>query len=186
MSALAFYRAASKGAATFALPEGLVRDGYALRDETEHDLPFLQGLYATTRQIEMATIADWSDVQKRMFLAQQFVAQRAHYRTRIAGCRFMVIEHYGVPIGRLYLRLRKTQIHVVDIALLPDTRGSGLGTAILQAVIDSAKASECRVSLVVERGNPAFNLYRRLGFEPLEETDTHIELDYNSAKSVTS
>lgn len=162
--------------ATFALPIGLARDGYALREESDSDLPFLQALYATTRQVEMAVISAWSDMQKLAFLAQQFRAQREHYRTRIADCRFAVIERRGTPMGRLYLQTRATHVHVVDITLLTEARGRGLGTAILQAVIDTAHAGGYGVSLVVERGNPALHLYQRLGFTPLHETDLHIEL----------
>lgn len=163
--------------ATFALPAGLVRNGYALRDENDRDVLFLQILYATTRQTEMAAISGWGMAQKQLFLAQQFAAQRSHFRTRIAGCRFMVIERHGLPIGRLYLQPCKSRIHVVDIALLPEARGNGLGTAILQAVIDWATVDEHRVSLVVERGNPAFNLYRRLDFVLVRETEMYMELE---------
>lgn len=164
--------------AAFALPASLAADGYALRDECDDDVPFLRALYATTRQAEMAAAAGWSDVQKLAFLAQQFAAQRADYRTRIADCRFAVIERDGTPIGRLYLQRRVAHLHIVDITLLPVVRGRGLGSAILQAVIERARTVGYGVGLVAERGNPALNLYRRLGFIALDETDLHVELKY--------
>ena len=61
--------------------------------------------------------------KKQAFLASQFQAQRQHYRNTIEGCAFDIIEHRGQPAGRLYLDVRQTQLHIVDIALLPEWRG---------------------------------------------------------------
>jgi ribosomal protein S18 acetylase RimI-like enzyme len=75
-----------------------------------------------------------------------------------------VIERAGEALGRLYLARWKSEHRIVDIALLPAHRGSGLGTALLTDLLDEAAAVGKAVSIHVEKFNPAMSLYRRLGF----------------------
>ena len=147
----------------FSLPAALSSQGYALRRESEADIPFLMRLYASTREQELAPIP-WSGEQKQAFLASQFQAQRRHYYKYIPHCAFDVIECNGTPVGRFYLEQQQTQLHIVDIALMPDSRGQGLGTAIMQALQAQAAAQGKGVGIFVEKFNPALRLYRRLGF----------------------
>ncbi len=166
----------------FTLPAALLRDGYALRPETDADIPFLKRLYASTREDELAQTG-WPDAQKHAFLEHQFAAQRSHYRTYIAGCAFDLLEHNGEPVGRLYLEERAARLHIVDIALMPQSRGSGLGTAILQGVIDAARAQGKAVGIFVETFNPALRLYQRLGFRQFGEQGVYLEMEWRDGVS---
>jgi ribosomal protein S18 acetylase RimI-like enzyme len=161
----------------FALPAALLSQGLALRPETEADIPFLLRLYASTREEELAPVP-WSAEQKLLFLASQFQAQRQHYRTYFADCAFAVIERCGEPIGRLYLQARRTQLHIVDIALLPDWRRRGIGTAILEALQAAARAARKGVGIMVEKFNPALRLYRRLGFTAIADHEVYLEMEW--------
>jgi len=147
----------------FSLPAALSSAGYALRPETDGDVPFLMRLYASTREDELALVG-WSAAQKEAFLSSQFAAQRHHYRTALTGCCSAILEHDGAAVGRLYLQARQTQIHIVDIALLPACRNRGLGAAILRALQAAAAADGRSIGLMVATFNPALRLYRRLGF----------------------
>ena len=62
---------------------------------------------------------------------------------------------------------------MVDIALLPDWRGRGVGTALTQPVIAEARAAGKTVSISVEKHNPAERLYRRLGFREVADEGVH-------------
>ena len=161
----------------FTLPAALLSQGYALRPETDDDIPFLMRLYASTREDELAP-APWSTEQKQAFLASQFQAQRYHYRTYFPGCAFDVIERRGGPAGRLYLDVRASRLHIVDIALLPEWRGQGLGTAILEALQSSARAGGRGVDIFVEKFNPALRLYRRLGFTDVADHEVYLEMEW--------
>jgi len=162
----------------FQLPAALLSEGFALRPETDGDLSFLMRLYASTREEELA-VTGWSPEQKQAFLASQFQAQRHHYRTYIENCRFEVLECRDEAAGRLYLETRATQLHIVDIALLPAWRGKGIGTAILEALIDTARRSGRGVGIFVEKFNPALRLYRRLGFTDIRDDGIYLELERN-------
>lgn len=142
-------------------------EGVTVRPETEADATWLLAIYASTRAHEMALV-DWTDAQKQDFLRMQFDAQHRYYTSAYPGATFDLIERHGQPIGRLYLHERDADVRIVDIALLPEARGQGIGTALLRDVIARAEARARRVSIHVEHDNPARRLYERLGFRPVE------------------
>jgi GNAT superfamily N-acetyltransferase len=164
-------------AASFRLPAALVADGFALRPERDDDdKPFLLALYGSTRADELAQ-TPWSDEQKAAFLAMQFAAQRRHYRAHMPDAVWLVLEHAGEPIGRLYLEDRGERLHVVDISLVPAWRGRGLGGRIFARLIETAEAAGLGVGIFVEKFNPALRLYRRLGFVEVGDTGVYLEME---------
>ncbi|MCK7594967.1 GNAT family N-acetyltransferase [Pseudomarimonas salicorniae] len=134
-----------------------------MRDEREADLSFLQALYASTRTEELAPVP-WTADEKSRFLLQQFHLQRHHYRTHYAEAGFWLLVSSLGPHGRIYVHCSPGELRLMDIALMPDQRGRGIGTALIRALQGEARASGRRIGLHVEPGNPALDLYRRLGF----------------------
>lgn len=161
----------------FTLSAALLAQGFVLRPETEADIPFLLQLFASTREEELASWP-WSAEQKAAFLAQQFQAQRYHYRNFIAGCTFDVIEHNGKPAGRLYLQAQPSCLHIVDVALLPAWRGHGLGAALLEGLQAAGRVRGKGVSTFVEKFNPALRLYRRFGFAEIADHGVYLEMEW--------
>lgn len=142
--------------------------GVSCRPAEDADLPLLAETYASTRREEVAATG-WPQEIQAAFLAQQFEAQHQHYRTHYTGAEWLVIERNGEPVGRLYLDEWERELRLVDIALLPPARGSGIGTALLEDLMAAAAAKGKRLSIHVEQTNPAMQLYRRLGFEKADE-----------------
>lgn len=140
-----------------------------LREATDADYDFMRRLYHAVREEEMKQFP-FTDVQKVVFLNEQFAAQFEHYRIHYPSCERNIVELDGQPIGRLWIDEWKDQIRVVDIAFMPDHRGGGIGTRLLQGVLDRGAAAGKPVSIHVERFNPALRLYERLGFQ---EVDTN-------------
>lgn len=130
------------------------------------DADFLCDLYADTRADEMAAV-DWPAEQKQAFLRMQFDAQHRHYQQYYPNAAFDIILLAGRPIGRLYLDRWATEFRIVDIALVPEHRKRGIGTAFLQAIHAEAQRAGLPVTIHVEQFNPALRLYQRLGFEPV-------------------
>ena len=159
----------------FTLPATLLSDGFSLRPETDADVPFLMALFASTREEEFAQVP-WPPEQKSAFLAMQFNAQRTHYRTYMPDADWIVVQHQGSPIGRIYLHWTPDAVDLVDIALTPAFRGRGLGTTILTALLALADSVGRPICLFVERFNPAFRLYGRLGFVEFAEGDVYLEM----------
>jgi GNAT superfamily N-acetyltransferase len=166
------------------LPFGWLRAaaaGLTFRPITDADLPFLERVYGSTRMDELA-LTDWSDAQKAAFITMQFSAQHAHYQKHYVGSDFLVIERRGEGIGRLYLARWKAEHRIVDIALLPDHRGGGVGTALLTDLLDEAAAAGKAVTIHVEKFNPAMSLYRRLGFVAAGEEGAYDLMRWQSAQ----
>ena len=135
---------------------------------SDADMPFLRQLYRSTREDELE-ITGWSEEQKQAFVDMQFRAQHRHYQKHYPDALWLIIEQAGQPVGRLYLE-RWTQEHrIIDIALLPQVRGHGIGGAILLDLHDEAENDGKAVSIHVEKINPAMSLYRRLGYETIED-----------------
>ena len=142
--------------------------GIRLRPITAADDGFLCALYSSTRTEELAAVP-WSTEEKRAFLEMQFRAQSVHYATHYADSDFRIIERDGQPVGRLYLARWPDQVRIVDIALLPEHRSRGIGSALLKDILAEAAASSLPVSIHVENFNPAMRLYERLGFRKISE-----------------
>ena len=137
------------------------------------DEEFLYGVYASTRQEELAQTG-WGEAQKEAFLRQQFEAQSRYYREHYSEASFDVILSGGRPIGRLYVARWPEEIRIVDIALLPEYRGAGVGTALLGNLISESEASAKPLSIHVERYNRALRLYWRLGFREVEDKGVYL------------
>ena len=71
--------------------------------------------------------------------------------------------------ARLYVDRRKSEIRLVDIALLPELRRRGAGTRLIVELQREAEASGRTLTIHVERFNPARALYDRLGFREIGE-----------------
>ena len=140
-----------------------------LRPIQEEDLEFLLRLYATTRADEMAMVTDWTDEQKEAFVRMQFQAQHAWYQEHYGDAQFDVVLIDGVPAGRLYVHRRAKEIRLVDISLMPELRGRGIGGALLRELMAEAEAAGKPLTIHVEKFNPAMRLYLRLGFKPIED-----------------
>jgi ribosomal protein S18 acetylase RimI-like enzyme len=135
----------------------------------DDDRDFLYRVYAGTRLEELELATDWSAEQKEQFLRQQFAAQDAYYRENYPGAEWSVVLRHGEPAGRLYIHRRPAEIRLMEIALLPEHRGGGLGTALLEELMAEARATGRPLTIHVEVYNPALRLYERLGFRKQED-----------------
>lgn len=147
----------------------------SLRPATTDDQDFLRRVYAGTRAEELA-LTGWDAETTEAFLEQQFRAQDDHYRANYTGASYDVILVDGERAGRLYVARWEDEIRVMDIALLPEFRGRGAGEQLLRELLDEARRAGKAVTIHAERGNRALRLYRRLGFEPVEDRGVYLLL----------
>ena len=141
--------------------------GVTLRPVKSGDRDFLLHLYGTTREEELALVP-WTDGEKAAFVRMQFDAQAASYGDTYPDGEFLVVLLDGDPAGRLYLGRLPGELRLIEIALLPEHRGRGIGTALIAAIVSRAEQDGVDVGLHVEPWNPAKRLYERLGFETVE------------------
>lgn len=149
----------------------------SVRPTGSGDMAFLADLYASTRMEELAQ-TNWPEAAKRDFLNQQFLAQHQHYMRHYAGARWLIVECDAAAAGRLYFVHWPREIRIIDIALMPEARGKGFGTALLEDIIDEAISAGKAISIHVDRMNPALSLYRRLGFQEIEDKGVYLLMEH--------
>ena len=142
---------------------------YTLRPVQEEDEELLLELYSSTRADEMALVS-WDAVQKQTFLQMQFSAQQRHYRAYFPHATHDLILAEGQPVGRLYVDRREAEIRILDITLLPQARGRGIGMRIIQDLMKEADFQNQSCSIYVESFNQSLGLFQRLGFVKTEES----------------
>ena len=147
-----------------------------LRPASDEDRELLYRIYASTRTQELA-IVSWDEPTKEAFLRMQFTAQDTCYRQTYPDASYDVVVAGEEPVGRLYVGRDAGALRVIDVALLPEHRGRGIGTVLLRRVIDEAQALGIPVRLHVERHNPARALYDRLGFRVIEDRGVYFLME---------
>lgn len=139
-----------------------------LRPVRADDRAFLVALYGSTRDAELSQVT-WEPGHREAFIEMQFNAQDVQYRAHNPNGAFDVIEIDGQPVGRLYVDRRAGDIRIVDISVVTQRRGAGIGTRLIAELQDEAAAVGSCVSIHVEVHNPAAALYERLGFVEVSE-----------------
>lgn len=129
----------------------------------EGDFDFLARLYAATRMDLDSATADRAFVAQLVAMQQRL--QAADYRARFPAAASLLLEQDGVPCGRIVVDAGPSALRLVDIALLPQARGHGLGRHIVRALQAHAAGLGLPLTLAVHHGNPrARALYLALGF----------------------
>jgi len=93
----------------------------------------------------------------------------------------VVAEIEGAAIGAAWLRLWSEGDHgygyldnqtpELAIAVVPESRGNGIGTALLKQLLVIAQPQFSAVCLSIRADNPALRLYKRLGFVRVPNTE---------------
>ena len=146
--------------------------GITLRPVQADDDELLLRLYASTRAAEMAQIP-WTPEQKDNFVKMQFVAQKQHYGGTYPKADHQIICWKEEPAGRIYLNRSGDVFHILDITVLPELRNTGIGSKVLDGVMNEARAAGKPVTIFVETYNPSVRLFERLGFRPVRTEGIH-------------
>ena len=144
----------------------------SLRPVQPEDEELLLRVYASTRAEELAPVP-WTEAEKDAFVRMQFQAQHRYYHQHYADGEFSVVLVGGEAAGRLYLFRGAKELRIVDITLLPEFRGRGIGRTLLTGILREGDRAGLPVRIHVERNNPALRLYRELGFRAVGEVGVY-------------
>lgn len=137
------------------------------RPAADDDDGFLRALLAATRPDLPAPLADL-----------QLRAQRREWELRFPGSTDEVILLDGRPVGRLWVAWTEDACVLVDMALLPEHRRSGIGTQIVGEVLAEADRRGVPVRLTVERGNePSLAFSAKHGFAEVGGDEVYVFLE---------
>ena len=151
--------------------------GVELRPWRTTDREFLVALYATTRAEELEA-SGWPPAQRDAFARLQFDLQEKHYARELPLADRDQRPVGGRRAGRLIIDRRGDEIRLVDISILPEHRGRGVGSALIGELLAEARATGRPTRLHVVWSNPARRLYARLGFVQVGATGAHLALEW--------
>lgn len=130
------------------------------------DEDFLRELYLTTRE-DLAGLLTAD--QLRQLVAIQYAAQQRTYSEQFPTASNEIVLLDGRPVGRFLVERRADVIHIIDIALLPEVRGVGVGSILIQRLLRECRAASLPCILQVLKSNRAQRLYARLGFRVMTD-----------------
>jgi ribosomal protein S18 acetylase RimI-like enzyme len=147
----------------------------SLRPTTPEDETFLLTLYASTRESELGVLA-WDERLTQAFINMQFGAQMQQYRMSYANASNSIVLLNDQPVGRLIVDRSERELILVDISLIPEQRGGGIGTHLIKELLFEASSTTKPVRLHVLRTNRAKDLYERLGFAVVNSDELYCEM----------
>lgn len=153
-----------------------------LRPANSDDQAFLFDLYRSTRAEELSAWG-WDEAQQQAFLNLQFRGQQAHYAEYPNTNHQIILDGelpIGCPIGRILTSHLMDEIRLVDIALLPEHRGQGIGAALIQSLFEEAASEGKAVRLHVVKEARALRLYQRLGFQIIGDAVSHYLMEWTN------
>jgi ribosomal protein S18 acetylase RimI-like enzyme len=130
-----------------------------LRPETESDDAFVRRLIFETVAEELGAAA-WPEPMRSQLLAVQCTGRR--HRPSGFG---KIIGVDGGDAGWVVVTALAHEVFLMEIMVLPELRGRGIGTAVISGILAEASVSGKPVRLNVNVTNQgAIRLYQRLGF----------------------
>lgn len=124
--------------------------------------------------------------QLNNLLEFQFQAQNKDYRANYKKASNDVILFNGERAGRVILSDEHSDLHLIDISVLSEFRNRGIGTKILQWLFNQSRRTGLPIRFYVEKLNPAFKLYERLGFKIAADVNTHFQMEWRASEQKKS
>lgn len=118
--------------------------------------------------------------QKQFMLRMQFNAQNASYQAAYPNSRHSIVIRDGEPVGRIWVASSDAGLELVDIALLPAARQSGIGSRLIRQLQDEAAGLGKPLRCSVFRFNAAAcRFYQRHGFRVTSEDELQHHLEWS-------
>jgi GNAT superfamily N-acetyltransferase len=106
----------------------------------------------------------WPEQQQDALIRMQFGAQTRRYRESFPDAAYSVICVDGEPAGRLIVNQADDQILIVDIALLPEFRHTGIGSGLVRRLLEQADVGHLPVRCHVLNDGTARRFWEHAGF----------------------
>ena len=138
--------------------------GLSVKAANTNDDPFMAQLFYSTKTL-FYELGLPSEVVEIM-LEQQYRLQQASYREQYPNANTYILFYHQQAVGKVMLDISEYKIHIIDLIIIPDMRGQGFGSVILEAIKQEALKRHLPVGLSVESENTqAKKLYLQHGFK---------------------
>lgn len=139
---------------------------YSLRGATDADLEPMMRIGHEGLRPHIEALRGWDQAEHEAGFREHFVPEQ-----------ISIVEVGGVAVGYFKMLEEEDHCFLEGIYLGAEVRGQGLGTRILEDLLDCCGQAGKPMRLQVFQTNPAQHLYRRLGFAVTRETDTHLFME---------
>jgi ribosomal protein S18 acetylase RimI-like enzyme len=112
----------------------------------------------------------------------QFNLQHTQYMQNYRQPSFDIVMIGDTPAGRLYISRGQKEIRIVDISLLPEYCGIGIGGKLMRELLREGDEKRLPVTLHVEKNNRALEFYQRLGFRIEEDRGVYLFMIHPSSE----
>lgn len=112
----------------------------------------------------------------RGYVEQNYSWNDKLFKSKFIPDDYIVLQKQQEIIGFLKLVPQNNSLYLGEIQIKSTHQNRGIGTTILQFIIDRSLEKDRRIWLQVLKGNPAIKLYKRLGFKTFAETKTHYKM----------
>lgn len=139
------------------------------------DADFLYEMFVASRERELAPLpSPMRDVLAR----QQYDVYRRGMGADYPDAHQLIVCAGANRAGMLFLAERPGVLWVIDLALHPERRNRGLGSAVLGRLMDTCRKSGRVLRGSVAPHNPARRLYARLGIRECDASQGYIQLEW--------
>lgn len=149
------------------------------RETVPEDEAFLFQVYLSSRGDDLTEMG-WDAERVRNFLETQYAAQQRFLKANYPQGEDRIITLDTQPIGRIVVERNDQEIRVVDIALLPQYRNSGIGTYLIRELLTEAARLGKPFRTQVIRSSAALGLFERLGIVKIGETGSHYQMEWRA------
>jgi ribosomal protein S18 acetylase RimI-like enzyme len=147
----------------------LARLSVVRRAATDADRAFARHTHHLAfRELVERQYGAWVDAQQDGFFESSWAAMP--HEILLSG---------GEPRGYLCVEDCSDHVQLHELLLRPDDQGKGMGSAVLDLVMEHARARRVPVRLRTHLANRAASLYRRVGFSEVGTANTHLLFEWS-------
>lgn len=147
------------------------RSRFQLRPARPEEFDFAAEIYISAMRPLMQQLNAWDEPMRRAAFRRSFKSADAR-----------IISRDGVDIGWIQVTERDADYHLTQIQIIEDYCGLGIGSEIINGLLDRAAREGKTVSLSAVRGNRAIELYKRMGFQVINpEASPIIDMVWTAA-----
>ena len=150
-----------------------------LRPTRTDDQEFLYRLFSLVYSEKLQLVPLGAE-EKKTLVELMYQGFSRHYDALAPGSDDRLVLLHNESIGRMILLQMRDEIRLADLAILPQFRRRGIGTALISQLQAESLMSKRPVRLQVARFDSALRLYQRLGFYKIDTTGPYLHLEWSS------
>ena len=105
-------------------------------------------------------LPDWDENERRKYHEEIWQSKRPK-----------IIMYNNKPIGTIYIAENRNHTEIAQFYILPEYQNKGIGSHILEGILDNSDKAGSTVELEVLKVNPAVSLYKRYGFQVVSSNE---------------